>query len=268
MKMKSLSQWIPAFTIAAAVAALPMTAHAQDNQQSDQANKQESREGEESKNKQQNEQKEGESPKDAKRAMKLQVFELKHCDPQQLNQIVMMISRASIEHQSGNAHAAQPMVNTAGYRGTANNPNQFFTAVQPEEKTLFVRAPEEQIKLVEELVNAYDVEAQQIQEQEFHGIYLIPVKREQAHRVHATLSQLHLHGEALQLGEMNLIAIRRNDMSEEEVDQAKQIVQKLTRSKKDAKNAKSGEGEQKGQNKDQKNAQNEDQNNNQNNEEK
>ena len=229
MGIRNLTQYVPALTLAAAVA-LPLAAHAQNQPQSDERDNQESREGDDKKKQ------EGED-----QPRELEVFELEHRNPQQLNQIIVLAERTSASAHAAPGHvrpgqpgATTPGRTTAGYRGTTGDKDKVVTAVNAEEKILFVRGSEDQIEKVKELVEAFDVENQELKRHEYHGVRLIPVRSSDAQQVQSTLAQLNLQGQMLQMGYISLIAFHGDDTNKEKVEQAEEVIQKLKARAKDA----------------------------------
>lgn len=233
--IRNLTQFVPALTLAAAVA-LPLSTSAQENQQNDNEQKDAQASNE---NEDDNKKKEDEA-----KTRKLEVFELEHRDPQQLNQIIMLAERASASARSSHAAPGQarpgqqaattPGRTTAGFRGTASDQHKVVTAVNAEEKILFVRGSDDQIEKVEELVEAFDVEDQELKRHEYRGVRLIPLRSGDAQQVQSTLSQLNLQGQMLQMGEMSLVVFHGDETNKDKVEQAEEVIQKLNARAKDA----------------------------------
>ena len=241
MSIRNFSHMIRALALGVAVA-VPLSAAAQ-NEQETRRNSQESRENEDSKKEE----------KDKTRS--LAVFELEHRDPQQLNQIIMLAEKTSSSAQAHaatrQARATQPAAGTLGrttlgYRGTTGNKDQLVTAVNSEQKILFVRGSDEQIKKVEELVKAFDVEVQDVKRHTYEDVRLIPVRGSSASQVQSTLSQLNLQGQLLPMGDVSLIVFRADDSNQEKIEQAEQVIEKLNARAEDSSNSSSSDNDNEG----------------------
>lgn len=180
--------------------------------------------------------------------LQLRVFELKNRDPQQLITIISLVTQADSEAQAalpGQPGVAAGTPRIAGFRGVAGD--RILTAASSEEKILFVRGSEDQIKEIEKLVNAFDVKDEQLQPHDFGDLRLVPIRGKDPSQVQSTLSQLNLSGQALRVGEMSLVVFRMDDGRDEQRKQAEEVVKKLDTRAEDGNNEDkdNGNGDQK-----------------------
>jgi vacuolar-type H+-ATPase subunit I/STV1 len=150
------------------------------------------------------------------------VFELKHRDPQQLTPIISMVIQAESQLQAGTV-TGTPYA--AGYRGVAQP--RVAMAANSEEKLLFVRGSEEQVKEIEKLVGALDTEDDQLKPHDVGNYRLVPVRSKDTSQIQSSLSQLNLPGQALNMGEISVVAFRTDDGKDEQRKQAEEVVKKI-----------------------------------------
>jgi hypothetical protein len=166
------------------------------------------------------------------------VFELEHRDPHEINQIIAMRTWAESPAHAGvtPGQAAVPgqpgaVQRTAHYR--APDSDRVTTAVNAEEKLLFVRGSEDQIKEIEKLVDAFDVKDEELQAHDYGKCRLIPIHSKKVGQVQTTLSQLDLEGEMIRLGEVSLVTFRMDDDNDQKRKQAEEVINKLDARMKD-----------------------------------
>jgi hypothetical protein len=157
----------------------------------------------------------------------LKVFELEHRDPQQINQIITMRTRTAALAPGQAVVPVRPGVvpRTAHFRPMDSD--RVATAVNSEEKLLFVRGSEDQIKEVEQLVNAFDVKDEDIKAHDYGKCRLIPVHSKNVGQVQTTLSQLNLPGQMMRLGDVSLFVFHTDDGNDQKREQAEEVIEKL-----------------------------------------
>ena len=230
-----------ASTLALAGAIALPTAAVSQQPQNQQPNQQQPNQQQQDKQ-QQKEQKEKKAEKKDD-VRKLQVFKLKHRTPQQMNQIVSLAEQAESDEQLNlnvigqyaNVAAARRV---AGYRGAPADANKdngdaMVIATDEAKKILFVRGSEEQLSKVKKLVDAFDVEQQEMKRHTLGKLSLIPVSQQDAAQIRSTLSQLELESGMLHMGETTLIVFH-DDGDQEKMAQAEQVIEALCEDEKAA----------------------------------
>jgi hypothetical protein len=176
--------------------------------------------------------KEKQSQSEKSEHRKLKAFELEHRDPQQIQQIL------ALHKQTNGASAAHHPAARVGAAALSRQHKGLASAVDTENKILFVRGSEDEIQQVEKLVDAFDVKDGKLEKHKFCDLQLIPIRQKTAPQVQSTLTQLQLDHKLIQLGDLSLVVLREGDSekSEKKLEQSEKVISKL-----DAKKSKSGE---------------------------
>lgn len=167
---------------------------------------------------------EAEKKKDTQQSRQLKVFELKHRSPQELMQVFNTVHGSAVGGQPG--FAGVPGQQTLGFRGTGKD--DLAIAVHDQKKLIFVRGSQQQIEKVERLIQAVDMEGGQLKKQEFNGVHLMPVKRDDSSHIQSTLSQLGLGGRMLYVGDQTFVVFQAKDDNAEELNQVEEVISRLS----------------------------------------
>ena len=194
-----------------AVLALPTPAIAQEKERQDRANPTQERSAEK------------QATKTEKAKWTVKAFDLKHRNPEELNQIltsrwddppsrqqgsVVMIGPGGYPVRVGIPQPVQPVATTqrtSSFRGTDS---QLLVSFDPQAKLFFVRGPEAEVREAELLVKALDVPNGQLKQVDFNGMHLIPVRQEKMQQVTQTLSALRINNHTTTLGDASFVVIR------------------------------------------------------------
>jgi hypothetical protein len=175
----------------------------------------------------QQEQTQAERPK-----RKLQVFQLKHCNAREIEQMLSLASQLKANREAAQNAPAGPEDGrvTVGFRGTEPGTlaSNLSIAISEEPNLLFVRGSDADIKAVEQLIKALDVPQEQVKKQTIGHIHVLPVKGEHAGQIDSVLAQLQLDAHAVQLGDRHLIVVAA-DESEEAATNLQQVEEVVSR---------------------------------------
>ena len=236
----------------AAAVAMPLAACGQQPQSQTQQQTQQTAQDDQ----QQSQQKEGgeQDGQQEKQAdqRKLQVFQLKHRDPQHLGQLIGLAEQAAAQGESFNlvTAAGQPLGSgfggriVTGYRGTPDSgakENRLVTSIDAEKQILFVRGTDDQLAKIKELVSKFDVEDQQLQRHTYGSLRLIPVHSQDSGRVRNTLTQLELPSGMLTMGQVSLVVFHETSGDKEKIAQAEQVIDALSSQPKQDEKEKEGD---------------------------
>lgn len=213
--MKRTVHWsqLGAATLLAALLALPAVAE-------------DDKSGQDRNNDEQQAQSDKGSDKDQTRELK--AFDLEHRKPQEIQQILALRKQAARTPAGtvapGQPHAVRPR--TAGFRPQQD---RMALAADNENNVLFVRGSSDQIKEVEELVDALDVSAGDLEKKKIGDTRLIPISADSTARVRSALTQLQLDHQLMQLEDVSLIVVCTDgsDESEKKASQVEEVVSKL-----------------------------------------
>lgn len=174
----------------------------------------------------------GQSQAKKDEARELKAFDLEHRKPQEIQQILALRSQAEQRPQTPGQPAfqqqqqqQQQQQRTALFRPAKD---RMAFAADSENDVLFVRGSKDQMKEVEEIVDALDVETDKLEKKKIGNTQLIPISQQSAAQVRVTLAQLQLKHQMLQIGDAGLLVIC-DDGSEKQEAQAKQIEEVLSK---------------------------------------
>jgi hypothetical protein len=172
----------------------------------------------------------------------VKAFELKHRNPEEVNQILtsrwddpsriapqgsmVVIGPGGYPVRVGVPQPVQPVSTTertSGYRGTDS---QLLVSFDPQAKLFFVRGPEAQVRVAEALVKALDVPDGQLKAVEFNGVHLIPVRQEKMQQVTQTLSNLRINNHTTTLGGASFVVIRDESEDDGILEQVRTVISK------------------------------------------
>ena len=155
-------------------------------------------------------------------ARKLEIIELQHREPQQLTQLMGLWDQVAMPSSGrGRAAVQRPSLEDQPKERLA-------VALDNERKLLFVRGTAEQIEKVKALVAALDVADDALKPQDYADHRLIPVPSDSSGQIQSTLAQLDLAGQMLRVGETTFIAYKTDDEDGERLQQAEQVINKLS----------------------------------------
>ncbi len=169
----------------------------------------------------QGEQPAAEQPQPA--ARKLEIIELQHRDPQQLTQLLGLWDEVAMPSYGGRGRVAVQRPSLQDQPG-----QRLAIALDNERKLMFVRGTAEQIEKVKALVAAIDVADDAVKPQDFANHRLIPIPGDRSGSIQSTLTQLDLAGQLLRVGDTTFIAYKTDDEDGERLQQAEQVINKLT----------------------------------------
>jgi type II/III secretion system protein len=172
----------------------------------------------------------------------VKAFELKHRNPEEMNQI---LTKQWTEPQPA-VMASTVMIGPGGYPvrvGVPQTPTQPISATQrtsaypstdshllvsfdPQARLFFVRGPEEKVRKAEELVKALDVTDSQLKQVDFDGMHMIPVRQDKLQQVTRTLSDLRISNWTKSLGNAAFVVIRDESESDGIVEQVRTVISK------------------------------------------
>ena len=162
-------------------------------------------------------------------ARELKAFDLEHRKPQEIQQILALRSQAEQRPQTPGQPALQrppqQQQRTARFRPAKD---RMAFAADNENDVLFVRGSKDQMKEVQEIVDALDVETEKLEKKKIGNTRLIPISQQSAAQVRATLAQLQLKHQMMQIGDAGLLVIC-DDGSEKQQAQARQIEEVLSK---------------------------------------
>lgn len=213
-----------------AALALPTPAIAQEKERQERADPAQGRSTE----------KQAAKPQKAKWAVK--VFELKHRNPEELNQLLT----ARWDDPSGTAaqgfavvigpggqpvrvavpQPAPPVTPTQRTSSYRDSDTQLLVSFDPQAKLFFVRGPEAEVREAEQLVKALDVPNGQLKQVDFNGMHMIPVRQEKLQQVTQTLSALRINNRTTTLGDATFVVIRGASEDDGIVEQARTVISK------------------------------------------
>ena len=213
-----------------AVLALPTPAIAQEKERQDPAQPAQERTTEK------------QDAKPAKAKWTVKAFDLKHRNPEELNQILtsrwdnpsriatqgvaVMIGPGGYPVRVGVPQPVQPVATTqrtSSYRGADS---QLLVSFDPQAKLFFVRGPEAEVREAEALVKALDVPNGQLKAMEFNGMHMIPVRQEKLQQVTQTLSALRINNHTTNLGDASFVVIRDESEDDGIVEQVRTVISK------------------------------------------
>jgi|GEM_PF-2119684 len=156
-------------------------------------------------------------------ARKLEIIELQHREPQQLTQLMGLWDQVAMPGYGGRGRVAVQRPNLQ------EQPDQRLAiALDNEKKLMFVRGTAEQIEKIKTLVTAIDVADDAVKPQDFANHRLIPIPSDSSGQIQSTLTQLDLAGQMLRVGNTTFIAYKTGDEDGERLQQAEQVINKLT----------------------------------------
>ena len=153
----------------------------------------------------------------------LKVFELKHCKPQEMQRLLALQSQAI----AGRVLALQtaPGQTTVGYRGIPQG--ELSVATDGDKKLLFVRGTENRLEEAEQLIQAFDTEADDLEKKDVGDVRLIPIRTSNAAQVQAVLGQLQLPAQMARLGKASVLVVPMTDGNEKDAEQIEKVVSEL-----------------------------------------
>lgn len=166
-------------------------------------------------------QKQSDKDSDKNQTRELKAFDLEHRKPQEIQQILALRKQAA-QTPAGAVTPGQPAAvqpRTAGFRPQQD---RMAFAADNENDVLFVRGSSDQIKEVEELIDALDVSAGELEKKKIGDTRLIPISQDSTARVRSMLTQLQLDHQLMQLEDVSLIVVC-TDGSDEKESKAKQV---------------------------------------------
>lgn len=159
-------------------------------------------------------------------ARKLEIIELQHREPQQLTQLMGLWDQVAMPGYGGRGRVAVQRPNLQ------EQPDQRLAiALDNEKKLMFVRGTAEQIEKIKTLVTAIDVADDAVKPQDFAHHRLIPIPSDSSGQIQSTLTQLDLAGQMLRVGNTTFIAYKTDEENGERLQQAEQVINKLTAQK-------------------------------------
>jgi type II secretory pathway component GspD/PulD (secretin) len=172
----------------------------------------------------------------------VKAFELKHRNPEEVNQILtsrwddpsriapqgsmVVIGPGGYPVRVGVPQPVQPVSTTqrtSGYRGSDS---QLLVSFDPQAKLFFVRGPEAEVREAEALVKALDVPNGQLKAVEFNGMHLIPVRQEKMQQVTQTLSNLRINNHTTTLGGAAFVVVRDESEDDGILEQVRTVISK------------------------------------------
>lgn len=227
-----------------AALALPTPAIAQEKERQDPANPAQERSAEKQNQAQPGQERstEKQATKTEKAKWTVKVFDLKHRNPEELNQIltsrwddpsriapqssVVMIGPGGYPVRVGAPQPVQPVSTTQRTSSYRQPDSQLLVSFDPQARLFFVRGPEADVQKAEALVKALDVPNGQLKAVEFNGMHLIPVRQEKMQQVTQTLSNLRINNHTTTLGDAAFVVIRGESEDDGILEQVRTVISK------------------------------------------
>jgi type II secretory pathway component GspD/PulD (secretin) len=164
--------------------------------------------------------KEADTSAEAKRVeRRLQVFELKHCQPSDFAQLL------AIRRQRELRIVESPGGALTEVREIAMLPENLNVAFEDRKRLLFVRGTAKGIQAIEKLVKTLDAPPDKLGKQTWEEVHLFPVRHAEAGSIQAVLSQLGFTTHAASLGKASLIVVLQAE--DEDLEQIQEVIAKL-----------------------------------------
>jgi len=169
----------------------------------------------------------------------VKVFELKHRNPEEMNQILtkqwnepqpavmastVVIGPGGYPVRVGVAQPAQPISTTQRTSSYPSTDSHLLVSFDPQAKLFFVRGPEEKVRKAEELVKSLDVPDNQLKQVDFDGMHMLPIRQDKLQQVSRTLSELRINNWTRSIGNAAFVVIRDDSESDGIVEQVRTVI--------------------------------------------